>query len=425
LKDIRILVVDDLPVVCELVVEQLSLAGMDVEAASCGKEALLMMERAANKGKPYHIALIDYLMPHMNGETLARAISDVPAIRDTCLIMMTAAGNPIVGDTTAKRGFSAYISKPLRHDQLVEILSYVWTQYQAGDRETLIRVDTLSFGKEAQAEDQLRLDGRLILLAEDSRINQAFAQEVLENMGARLIVVSNGKEALQALQSNPDINLVLMDCQMPVMDGFEATRHIMELKKKKKIPPSLPVIALTANAMEGDREKCIQAGMDDYISKPVRRKDLKKAVYRWLVENRNDGSYAHSETASVAESLLDSHARSESQAVFSDKYQTMLAYYREDGETYLAEIDNAIARKNIEDVIRPVHTLKSNSRGMGAARLSDMCRDMEIKARAMAENRLDTSWPELAHDLEALRECFILSCDALFKEHDQSSAREA
>lgn len=425
LKGVRILVVDDLPVVRELVVEQLSLAGMKVDTAGCGKEALLMMERAANMGTPYHIALIDYLMPHMNGETLARAISDVSSIRDTCLIMMTAAGNPIVGDTTAKRGFSAYVSKPLRHDQLVEILSYVWTQYQAGDRETLIRVDTLSFGKEAQAEDQLRLDGKLILLAEDSRINQAFAQEVLENMGARLIIASNGKEALQALQSNPGVDLVLMDCQMPLMDGFEATRRIVEWKKSNTIKPSLPVIALTANAMEGDREKCIEAGMDDYISKPVRRKDLKMSVYRWLVDHNSDAALPRDEMGEMAVPLVDSHARRESQAVFSEKYQTMLTYYREDGDTYLAEIDSAIARKNIEAVIRPAHTLKSNSRGMGAARLSDMCRNMEIKAKAMAENRLDTSWAELAHDLEALRECFLLTCDALFKESNQSSAREA
>lgn len=426
LNNIRILVVDDLPVVCELVKEQLSLVGMKVDTCNCGKTALVIMERAASEGEPYHIALIDYLMPQMNGEILARAINDIPSIRDTCLIMMTAAGNPIVGDNMARKGFSAYVSKPLRHNHLVDILSYVWNQYKEGKKDTLIRVDTLSFGKDVQPEDKLRLDGKLILLVEDSRINQAFVQEVLENMGGRLIVTSNGKEALQALKSNPDISLVLMDCQMPVMDGFEATRKIMKLKKKNEVRTSLPIIALTANAMEGDREKCIEAGMNDYISKPVRRKDLKKSVYRWLVENNEEEAQPlDDDNASNRSPLLDMQACAEAQRIFSGKYEIILTYFREDGEKYILEIERAIKRKNIESVVRPVHTLKSNSRGMGAARLSDMCRDMEIKAKAMAENRLDTSWSELAHDLEAVKKCFFLTCDVLFKENDQSSAREA
>lgn len=419
LKDVRLLVVDDLPIVTQLIDEQMTLAGMRVDRAVGGKEALLMMKRAAAQGDPYKIALVDYLMPSMNGEVLARAISDVPEIADTCLIMMTAAGNPIVGDDAAKKGFSAYISKPVRRDVLVDMMAHVWTQYQSGLKDVLIRVDTLNFGKEKTAEDDVRLDSTTILLAEDSRINQAFAQEVLETMGCRLIIASNGSEALNALDANKDISLVLMDCQMPVMDGFEASRIIAQRKKDGILPDSLPVIALTANAMEGDRERCIEAGMNDYLSKPVRRKDLRQTVYRWVAREIVDHRTADDAV------LMDVAINAEARHVMGGKYDMMVEFYEEDAEKYIGEIRQGIDKKQVAHIVRPAHTLKSNSRSLGLVRMADLAAALEVKALAMNEGRIALSFKDLSCDLDAIDMCFAQSISLLSQVIPDTDARQA
>lgn len=277
----RVLVVDDLPVICTLLCEQLSMAGMICEAVNSGQEALVRLHDAKSRGITYDMMVIDYLMPGMNGEMLARAICDEPSFRDICLIMLTAAGNPIVGDDYAEKGFSAYISKPVKTLALIDTLAIVWSRYSGGQKDTLIRIDTASLGANRAEEDNLRLEGSKILLVEDSRINQAFVEEVLAQLACNVTTVSNGQEALDTL-SGQTYDLVLMDCQMPVMDGFEATKRICALKDRGAIDKDLPVLALTANAMKGDRQRCMDAGMNDYITKPVRKKELKEKIYFWI-----------------------------------------------------------------------------------------------------------------------------------------------
>lgn len=421
LDTVRILIVDDLDVVCLLVEEQLRLAGMRPDVAGGGAEALAMIQKAEADGDPYQIALIDYLMPDMNGEALARAISDDPKLIQTCLIMMTAAGTPIVGDEFARKGFSAYMSKPIRNDLLLDMLSYVWTQYQAGKTDTLIRVDAVTFDKDKgeAGGDTFDLDGVPILLAEDSRINQAFAQEVLEGMGCRLTIASNGREALDTLRARKDIQLVLMDCQMPVMDGYEAARQIMIMKQDGSVPMNVPVIALTANAMEGDRQRCLDAGMNDYLSKPVRRKELREMVYRWVNRAPSAG-----ETTDASEAdLIDQRASQAAQDLFGAKYTQTLTMYYEDMAQYLVEIRDAIDANKVENVIRPVHTIKSNSRSMGAARLADIAKDGEALARAMHEGRCPISRESLMSVWQQLNDCFEQTKERLDRPSEEKIAQ--
>lgn len=420
LKDVRILVVDDLPVVRQLVDEQLKLAGMRVDLAQNASEALMMMRHAAARRDPYQIALIDYLMPGMNGETMARAISDEPDLNSTCLIMMTAAGNPIVGDDFARKGFSAYISKPLHNDQLLDMLNYVWKQYCDGKTDVLIRVDTLSLGKDAgqKPDNEPVLDNTHVLLAEDSRINQAFAQEVLEAMGCRLTIASNGQEALEALKTHTDIALVLMDCQMPVMDGFEAARRISALKRDGSLPGSLPVVALTANAMEGDRQRCIDAGMHDYLSKPVRRRELKEMVYRYARGESyacvaEEGEEMPAGKADNDGTLVDFNLNNEARQDFGKKYPQMLEFYKEDVGAYIRDILTACDDEDIEAVIRPAHTIKSNSRGLGALRMAEMAGRIEKSARMMSEQPQEAGFGEIRHDASEMLEVFARTCAML------------
>ncbi len=385
LKDMKVLIVDDLPVIHTLMTEQLTFAGMRCASCLSGEEALETMREAAAIGDPYKMVIIDYLLPGMNGEMLACAISDEPAFANTCLIMLTSAGMPaMTSDSLARKGFSSYIAKPVTTQALIETLAVVWSKYRGGETDSLIRVDTYGLGQESK-EPSVRLDGIKILLAEDSRINQAFAQDVLEQLGCTITIASNGQEALRAVDTG-EFDLVLMDCQMPIMDGFEATRKICDLKKAGSIRADLPVIALTANAMKGDRQRCLDAGMDDYISKPVRTNDLREKVFSW-VTNRKPLPYVeeHVElkapsTCPSTNAVLDLAAVVESHEVLKDKYPSILSYYIEDVTSYMEEIKTALETGIIKGAVRPAHTIKSASRRMGAATLSDLAKDMEQAA---------------------------------------------
>ena len=402
LQGTRILVVDDLPVIRELVKEHIREAGMECHAAACGEEALKIMQKACTKGRPYHIAILDYLMPEMNGEMLASAINDHPELRETCLIMLTAAGNPLADDTFAEKGFSAYIAKPVSAPALIESMAVVWEKYQGGARDVLIRVDTRSLGKEHTQEVEPMVAGVSILVAEDNLVNQVFIKEILEEMGADYTIVSNGQEAVDAVQES-EFELIIMDCLMPEMDGWEATGAIRGLQEKGTIKP-MPICALTANAMKGDREKCLNAGMDDYLTKPVRKKELKEKVYALVFGEDTENLETSSSVVSVSQEsseippirkeqqdndVLDAEAVNNARSILKAKYDEMINVYIDNSWERIEEIMNAINENNIEAVIRPAHTLKSTSRQMGALKLSDMAKEIEYTAKAIHSGEAD------------------------------------
>lgn len=268
----RVLVVDDNDVNRLLVTTLLLGWGCRFGEAAGGASALSMLTEAIENGDPYVAALIDMQMPEMDGEQLGRLIKNDPKLKDTVLVMMTSIGQS--GDVERLRaaGFSAYLTKPIRQTQLYDSLA-------------------MALGKRKRAAEQTlpilpreqRRRGR-ILLAEDNTTNQQVALGILKKLGCRADVVANGKEALEALRSIP-YDLVLMDCHMPEMDGFEATRRIRD-PQSGVLNPRIPVIAMTALAMEGDRERCLEAGMNDYIPKPVRFQLVAEALDKWLPEGR-------------------------------------------------------------------------------------------------------------------------------------------
>lgn len=411
LKDCRVLVVDDLPVIRTMLCQQLILAGMRCDSVDSGHAVLNRLVEAKENGITYDILIIDYLMPGMNGEMLARAINDEPAFRDICLVMLTAAGNPLLGDDFAEKGFSAYISKPVRAANLVNSLAVIWEKYTHGFKDTLIRIDTGGMGRTDNGDNVPTLEGTRILLVEDSRLNQAFAEEVLGQLECDVVTVSNGQEALEAITQR-HFDLVLMDCQMPVMDGFEAARHITAMKAEGRLPEALPVIALTANAMKGDRQRCMDAGMDDYITKPVRKKELKEKIYDWIRKDNlplqddtgERSSHPPSTQAGGREDgggreavLLDTALLEEAKDLLKDKFDFLLGCYIDDVASYIREIQQAVAGRDVEAVVRPAHTIKSTSKRMGALRLSEIARDIELAARDAAGNS-DSDNNNTGHD---------------------------
>ena len=228
---------------------------------------------AANISRPFDLALIDFKMPGMDGETLAREIKGDIKIADTPLILATSL--PRRGDAVRmlEAGFDAYLSKPVKQSHLYDAIATVMGM-RTGNHltgKTLVTVHSLN---EAQPR-RFR-----ILVVEDNVVNQKVAVRMLEKAGYRCDVAADGREAMEALSRIP-YDLVLMDCQMPVMDGYQATAAI---RKREGGGRHTPIVAMTANVMKADRERCLQAGMDDYISKPVSALALEEILREYVTK---------------------------------------------------------------------------------------------------------------------------------------------
>jgi signal transduction histidine kinase/DNA-binding response OmpR family regulator len=301
LKGLRILAVDDNATNRRVVAGLLSPWECRHEEVSDAKTALDRLRAAAASGDPFRIAILDMVMPEMDGETLGRIIKDDPALRDTVLVMMTSIGTRGDAGRFEKAGFSVYLTKPVKRSQLFNCLMTAIGRKPSGQTspDRIITRHTVA----EKSKQKTR-----ILLAEDNIINQKVALKVLEKLGYRADVVANGLEALKALEMIP-YDMVLMDVQMPEMDGLEATREIRKREKliaqKKDAGFSdelsalsfqhsarskhIPIIAMTAHAMEGDRKMCLKAGMDDYLTKPIRPGKFGETIAQWIPDNAAAG----------------------------------------------------------------------------------------------------------------------------------------
>ena len=263
----RILIVDDNKTNRLVLHHQLGAWGVDEHSVSSGSEALTALRAAAAIGRPFELAILDRQMPGMEGLTVAREIKKDPAIPDTRLIMMTSLGDIGDGLEIKESGILTCLTKPVKQAQIRECLLLVLAESAVGP------VSVTSEARPASVAAGSR--GR-VLVAEDNTINQKVALLLLRKLGYSADTVANGAEAVEAI-GRIRYDLVLMDCQMPDVDGYEATRRIRSRSDSIK---SVPIIAMTANALPGDREKCLEAGMNDYISKPIKVPELLAALAR-------------------------------------------------------------------------------------------------------------------------------------------------
>jgi two-component system sensor histidine kinase/response regulator len=281
-SNIRVLVVDDNASSRQILRHQIFAWKLQKGSAAGGHEALRVLRAAAAAGHPYDLALLDVEMPEMDGLTLARAIKAEPAIAGTRLITLTPLGHALAESNMQEAGIDASLSKPVKQSRLFDCLVNVIGNTDASELGAPARGSAAL--PPISAELRARLGGERVLLAEDNAVNQKVALALLRKFGCSADAVANGIEVLVALQRIP-YTLILMDCQMPEMDGLEAARLIRkrELDTGRACPWKSPVyiIALTASAMQGDREKCLEVGMNDYVTKPVRLGELQAVLERW------------------------------------------------------------------------------------------------------------------------------------------------
>ena len=292
LEGLRICCIDDHPVNRQLLEEYAKNWAMQVTTAVTPLEALHLIQRAQEDGNPFQIAIVDMEMPGMDGMTLARMIKANPQLEEIRLVLLSSLGQRGDAKEAKTAGFSGYLTKPIRQNTLRHTLETVMSLEPENLHHPATPVVTRFTALEAAKTGNAR-----ILVVDDHHVNQQLAMMMIERLGYKVDAVANGQEAIEACATIP-YGLVFMDCQMPVMDGYDATKNIREAERMKRegkgedsphasrlTPHGLlhvPIVAMTANAMPEDREKCLQAGMDDYLSKPIRPDSIAEIFAKWL-----------------------------------------------------------------------------------------------------------------------------------------------
>ena len=276
-RSLRILVVDDNPTNRRIIRYHLERGTHVVVEAECGHDALAVLRAATAVGEPFDMAVLDYQMPEMDGLELAGAIKADAALERVALALLTSVGGLLRSAEVRARGFAACMNKPVRPADLLTCIADVASGRAGSARRQRVEAAT---SEESLLDAVARARAR-ILVVEDNVVNQKVLVRQLQKMGFHCEVASDGLEAMHSLEQIP-FDLVLMDCQMPRLDGYEATRMLREKETQQPELGRLPIVAITANAMDEDRQRCLDAGMDDYLSKPIQYDRLLAAMERWL-----------------------------------------------------------------------------------------------------------------------------------------------
>ena len=359
----RVLVVDDNATSRLVAKQQLSTWNCRHGEAAGGAAALDALAAALSAGDPFDIAVLDMQMRGMDGETLGRKIRADPRYRGLKLIMMTSIGWRGDAARLTDAGFDAYLPKPVKesrfHDCIASVLGRTAVPETSGPQRLVTR-HSIAEGRRRRMR---------ILLAEDNITNQKVVLAILSKLGYRADAAPDGKAAVKALESVP-YDLVLMDCGMPEMDGFEATARIRDPQSAVR-NHDIPVIALTAHAMEGDRERCLAAGMNDYVSKPVRAADLADAIERGLQGTTGDSDPGRIHP-SFDESVLIGQFEGD-----KDLIREVVDVFASDAPTQIALLKEALLAGDADAVRQRAHALKGAASSVGAIALRELSRGAE------------------------------------------------
>jgi PAS domain S-box-containing protein len=374
----RLLIVDDNPTNCQILTFQAETWGMIIRTAHSGSEAMTWLEQ----GEIFDIAILDMQMPEMDGLTLASNIHQHPKGYRLPLVMLTSMGKPETHSDALTTHFTDCLSKPIKQSQLYEVLTHALRMQPIKLQQHSTQ---FSYFKPKLAENlPLR-----ILLAEDHLVNQKVALLMLDQMGYRADVAANGLEVLQALHRQP-YDVVLMDVQMPEMDGLAASRQICQ-EWQADLRPC--IIAITANAMQGDREECFAAGMDDYISKPIQAEELEEVLRRCKSRKGRSftkGSELHPSTLNTLVTpmdqvpVLDLQAFQSLQKMMGGEQAaltTLINCYLTESPKLIQAIIDALTTANANALREAAHSLKSSSASLGATRLAQLCKTLETCGR--------------------------------------------
>ena len=406
LKGYRVLAVDDNETNRAIYQDQLTYWNCDFEIASDGFDALEKLRDAVRNRKMFDVVILDMHMPRMDGLALATAVQDDHQIPFVPQIMLSSVGDQLNLATCKKVGIVRHLTKPVRQQDLYDCL----LDLRAGQA----RMQQFEMPDDL---DSVKLSGR-VLVAEDNFVNQEVVVELLNMAGVESELASNGQQAFD-LYEQGDFDAILMDCHMPEMDGFAVTQLIRDREVERRLP-RIPIIALTANVLSGDEERCLEAGMDDYLGKPFTDEDLRKVLIKWLAKpgdgRQPGGVRAPGEALAASSSGCESVANLDephgeedlNQQVLQGleerdrKRQTNLLFrlvnaFLDQSGSYVRQMSNGWVEQDISQVTFAAHSLKSSSAVIGAEGLSILCAQLESVTKERAEGDVAELIQQVTH----------------------------
>ena len=384
LRGLRVLVVDDNATNRKVLTGQLEACGIKPVCVSTAQDALQELVDATVSDQPFQVALLDFHMPECDGEQLGRLIRTYDHLTHTRLVLLTSSGHRGDAQRFADLGFAGYLVKPITRRDLTACLSLVMSNSAESWKR---RAQPLVTRHQVRA---VRVEAdRRILLAEDNPVNQKVARMVLEKLGLDVTVVNNGREAVTAWRGG-GYDLILMDCQMPELDGYEATREIRRVEQARtnisRLNKSIPIVALTAHAMKGDDEKCREAGMTDYLTKPLDRVKLQACLERHLGklggEVTESAAQADVPAEPAAPAPVDWGAFMKSMDGDEMLARELADLFIESGDETLAAIVNALGANDYAAVSEQAHSLKGASANLRAIATAEAAAKLEAAAKA-------------------------------------------
>jgi signal transduction histidine kinase/CheY-like chemotaxis protein/HPt (histidine-containing phosphotransfer) domain-containing protein len=378
---LNVLVVDDVAINRTILARQLEAAGLVVTEAADGPSALAAISTAEAAGQPFTIVLLDQVMPEMPGETVAEIICAQSRGNRPKLALVSSIGVPMRNERAASVGFDAFLTKPMRHQALLRCLAQLCGNADT-DQAPLVR----------RQPERGRTGGGRILLAEDNSINRDIAETILRGAGYSVDSVPDGRRAIEAAGSSR-FDLILMDVQMPDIDGFQAT---VEIRRKETPGTRVPIVAMTASAMRGDRDRCLAIGMDDHVAKPIDLQAFLTTVARWIGDRSADpplfATPGKHEARTLDMAVLDKLEAMMPRARFVD----LTVAYLDGLQDRLARIRLFAEAGDLASIAREGHDLQSTAGSFGAKRLQRLGERLEQRCRSGDGRRVAALVKEIA-----------------------------
>ncbi len=420
LENKHVLIVDDNATSREILQTRLTSWGIRTGEAESGLAALEMLSKAKNREDQYHLAILDMQMPEMDGLELAKKIKSMAEFTDTPLIMLSSLGEREDLSSFENADIDGYLIKPLRHKELQGLLVDVLQKSSAPAQPVTSDQKSPKSKSDIRVidrQDAIPQESHHILIVEDNMTNQQVAIGMLKKMNQKADAVSNGQEAIRALAEIP-YDLVFMDVQMPVMDGLEAT-HTIRNHSSEVLNPKIPIIAMTAHALEGDRERCIQAGMNDYLSKPIEPKTLAEKLNQWLPQTELTIPKKAAQAASLAADSKDEGIFNYAEflnRLMDDRELALriLSAYLEDTPQRLQLLQHFLQSNDLEGIKRQAHAIKGAAANITAAALEKLAIELEASARNEELEEIHRLVPEILDRFEELRKILL----ELFADHE-------
>lgn len=413
LKSLRVLVVDDNETNRKILIHQLEFLGIKVEEAENSTKALEKLRKAAENNRHFNLAILDLLMPETDGFKLAREIREDSLISNIRLILMPSFGRRGHARIAKKINIDAYLLKPIKQADLFDCISAVTSGNHVGIDEQTPKIKKQLVTRHTIKENRYK-NKELILIVEDNTVNQRLIKIQLEKIGFRADVVENGIEAIEAM-SKKSYALILMDCQMPEMDGYAATQ---EIRSKESNGERIPIIAITANVMADEIEKCFIAGMDDVLAKPFSQIQLEEAMDNWLRKKDNSPEtikpIAKRETSKpLSKAVISKEVEMrmnelESEIGFEIVDEIIFLFIKDSSER-LEKLKKAVNEQSFPQIKIEAHGLKGSCGNVGAKCIAELC--LQIENESKAENiknvrssfeKLETSFPDLIKSLKKI-----------------------